>query len=75
MNRNRNQCRYSECQETVNKPHLLCAAHWLLRFEKNTVKCPVCGDYRHKDDYLCETCRQNRRNIRSRTPNQGVRRP
>ncbi len=69
-------CAYYECPERTRKPHFLCAAHWLMRFDRVIIKCPECSTYRSADAPICENCqagknRQNgRQNRRARRRNQ-----
>ena len=70
-------CTYYGCPEKTRKPHFLCAAHWLMRFDRAIIKCPECSTYRPADVLICENCqagknrqngRQNRRRNRQEKP-------
>lgn len=52
----RAKCAYLDCRETAPHPHLLCAIHWLMRFDREIIKCRLCGAYRPKEEPSCENC-------------------
>lgn len=68
-------CAFYRCPERTKLPHNLCAAHWLMRFDRAIVKCRQCRTYRPAEEPQCENCDAERDRLSGRRKRGGRKTP